>query len=221
MIRVRQIISSNLKKDLLKLIPKTQKDLKKKIKEIKCYYPTTLINLLPNTYSDFGLISEYMLRLSSADIHGEALKSVVFSQCQINLGDNTLNLMSTRRYIHNLMETRILLEKIHEEFTYDDSISYEYVEGHPDILSSTGIFEVKTSCKADTDWNDYLLQIFSYAALAISNNMPQSHIYIVLPLQASLWKFELREWFNHQQYIRLLCSYSLPENMAFGRRVWV
>lgn len=223
MFRVREIISNgDIKRKLLPLIPKDEKTCKEELKDVKAYYPSTFIKILPGKYSDFGLITEYMLRFSLDEISNDILKLVTEEISNVEIPETILNLMSTKRYLENIKNTRRVLDNLldeDEELMYDEEISYDIIEGHPDIITNKRIFEVKTSCKPVTDWNDYLLQIFSYAALSMINSHSQNIIHIVLPLQEVIWSFDVREWNKHEKFIEILSSFSPPseDDVMFGQ----
>lgn len=223
MFRVREIIKNgDIRAKLLRLIPKDEKSCKSELKDIKSYYPLNFIKLLPGSYSDFGLITEYMLQFPINEITSDTLRDVTFEISDINIPDKTLNLMSVKRYLENIRTTRKVLEDLldeDEELLYDQEMSHGIVEGHPDIMTHKGIFEIKTSCKVTVDWNDYLLQIFSYGALSLINGNAQTLIHLVLPLQEVIWTFDLSKWSKYRDFIEILNSYSLPnpEDVMFGQ----
>lgn len=220
--RVREIIRvPEIKAKLIRLIPKYEKDAKLQLKDVKSKYPDALVKLFPNTYSDLGLITEYVLRYSVDDINELTLSHVTEQVNHIQIPDKVLSLGSTRTYLEKIRQTRMLLDEQideDEEFIYDEELSFENVSGHPDIITYKRLFEVKTTCKAFTDWYDYLLQIFSYAAIALTNNMDLETINLVLPLQGDVWIYDVKNWTKHNEFMTILNSYEPPaeEDIEFG-----
>lgn len=228
-IHVRQIIKHpEIRKRLVNLLPRSAKDIKNELKDIKSYYPATLIKLLPNSYSDFGIVTEYLLRLDSDNINSESLSDIVSEYTGVKLEEKTLKLMTTKRYLNNVKETREILESIaevnNEDFIYDKTLALDKIEGNPDILTESKIFEVKTSGKPHTDWFDYLLQIFSY--LSISNKLELNHknIYIVLPLQEVVCELEAKNFKKSEEFLNVMLSIfnvDVPNDidLNFGRAI--
>lgn len=223
--RVREVISiPDIKSKLIRLIPKDEKDAKLELKDIKCTYPSALIKLLPNTYSDFGIITEYLLRYDVYEISIESLSHVTQTVTHIVIPDKVLSLGSTQTYLKNVKLTRIELNNIigeDEEFIYDEELTNENITGHPDIITYKRLFEVKTSCKIYTDWYDYLLQVFSYAAIAITNGMDIESIHLVLPLQGSVWIYDVKTWTKSKEYMDILNGFIPPdeEDIDFGMQL--
>lgn len=255
MYRVRQIISDkDLKKKLIKLIPKEIRDFKNEFEKeeiqkgtsIKSTYPTQLIKLLPNKYSDFGIITELLLRyVCNTEIDLEiSLKEILYEKFELILEERIFELKSTIKYLKNVKETKRKLfnildenfciredtkddeivtynSKINKANIYDREIIYNNVIGHPDILTNNGIFEIKTSCKIFTDWNDYLLQLFSYAALSKLNNLNHEKIYLILPLQELILEYEISNWERIDEYISQFLSFKTVnlDDIFFGQSI--
>ncbi len=223
--RVREVIQiPDVKAKLIRLIPKYEKDAKLSLKDIKSSYPAALIKLLPNTYSDFGIITEILLRSSIENINANSLLNITNEVLHIQIPETVLKLGSTQTYLSNVRATRFELDQTideDEEFLYDEELAFDNITGHPDIITYKRIYEVKTTCKAFTDWYDYLLQIFSYAAIAIRNGMDIEAIYLVLPLQGSIWIYDVKTWTKANEYIDILTSYKLPseEDCEFGMQL--
>ena len=202
MFRVRElIVNPQIKADLIKKIPVAVRKAKVALSNFKAYYPSPLINQLPNTYSDFGVLTEMLLRQNR--ISGEDVKMMTFMLFNVKLEDNIFRNMSIQRYVSNLNNTIEILQTLSEEFRYDEVLAINEIEGHPDIISEDAIFEVKTSVKVATDWDEYLLQIFAYAALSKSANLKHKTIYLVLPLQECVWYYDISKW-DHTKYLKLL-----------------
>lgn len=220
--RIREIIcNSDIKSKLVRLIPKEDKELRDEIKLLKCSYPSPLIKLLPNTYSDFGIITEIMLQ-SQSPCTAEILKNTILETLDLQIEEKILNLASVKQYIERVEVTRqMILEMLDpdEQLLYDCVLTNGDIEGHPDIMTSKKIFEVKTSCKAATDWYEYLTQVFSYAALSKDLNIQTIHI--VLPLHETIWSFDLTQWSKCEDYIKVLQSYEPYDldDVNFGRMI--
>lgn len=81
------------------------------------------------------------------------------------------------------------------------------LEGHPDY-STTGplgpaqIFEVKMTGQLKENWQDFLFQVFAYAALAPT----ATEIYLVLPLQEWIWGYNVSTWSKKSAYLAFLVA---------------
>lgn len=170
-------------------------------------YPQKLIKILPNTYSDFGIISETLLKKKAKNIH---LQKIVKESFNIDLDEDLLNLKSTQIYLENLNSTRRLVRNLaqDEELLYDIELTLNNISGHPDIMTENHIFEVKTSGNLSKSWTMYLLQTFCYAAL----NKNAKHIHIVLPLQNYVWSFDLQDWKKRDIFTKIIEDYA-PETL--------
>jgi deoxyribonuclease IV len=180
----------------------------------KHHYPTSFIKLLPKTYCDLGVITEYLLR---KDITTETLKTITQQICQIDIPDKVLKLKTVQRYLTSVKNTKeLLLTHIgNETILYDTTVTREncQIEGHPDVLTDTHVFEIKTSGKIKDSWKSFLLQVFTYAALHDSIKT----LHLVFPLQEYIWTFEITEssWPKKKEFIDLLLSYAKPSEESF------
>jgi deoxyribonuclease IV len=187
----------------------------------KHHYPSSLIKLLPNTYCDFGVVTELLLREEEITIH--TLKNIIQHNYNIIIPDKTLKLMTTTRYINSVIATKNLLDSLtqDEERLYNTVVSDDNceIEGHPDLISNNQIFEIKTSGKIKDSWKMFLLQVFTYAAL--TNDIKKVHL--VLPLQEYIWSFEITDssWPKKKEFMELLKSYAKPseDNKAFASEI--
>jgi deoxyribonuclease-4 len=219
--RVREILRDPMiRSRLTRLIPKDARSSGSDLKGTKTAYPQTMIKLFPDGYSDFGLITEHLLREPVID--DDALVQIVMDVTEIELENKTVKLMSTQRYLEDVRETQRHLRDVlnGEEPVYDVELESGRVQGHPDIISDTIVFEVKTSSKAATEWNSYLIQAFSYVALARANGLETRTVAVVLPLQRTVWYWDVTEW-DHTPYATELEAADPPsvEDRMFGLQV--
>lgn len=160
-IRVLQFLDDEeIKKVLLKNIPK----------DIKCpnldkhKYPQKLISIFPNTYSDFGVITEELLKKKPTS---KRLKKLIKKYTNIDVEDKILELKSTEHYLEKVAETRKLLKSEIKEndLLYDIELSLDIKNGrllgHPDILAGNTVYEVKTSGLVEKKWKDFILQVIT------------------------------------------------------------
>lgn len=77
------------------------------------------------------------------------------------------------------------------------------IVGHPDILTTSHIFEIKTTSRLKASWKDFLLQAFCYAALAPRTKF----LHIVLPLQNHIWTYDLSKWAKRAAFLEVLKGY--------------
>lgn len=208
-LRVRHILANmnpNQKADLKKLLP-----IQTTAPDIKTYpYPSALLNSLPKeeSYSILGLAAEEMLRVPVSEITDENLFKVVkrlqpaFSEIKVRKSK------TTEPFLNCLRTTRLGLEKVHRkkdgELTFEDQVISGSVEGHPDMRNRTQVFEVKLTGMMKQNWTDFLLQVFAYGAI-----LPEvKDLYLVLPLQKSIWHANIEGWDTRSDYLKCLTSWS-------------
>lgn len=229
-IRVRQIIhnlNTVQRADLKKLLPS----------KVSCpdfataKYPAALLSILqeftssnlnqdevgPHAY--LGIIAEELLRCVSTDITVKTLLEVIPGVCS-GLPKESLDKVksspSTQQFIDSLVATRKEIEKVlrtdssQGELHFEDEVVFESVSGHPDMWNKTQVFEVKLSGQLNNPkeksktWTDFLFQVFAYGAL-----MPTvTDLYLVLPLQKTVWHYELTSWSTREEYRKFLTSWS-------------
>ena len=176
--------------------------------DLKSKYPTLLVKALPRAYFDLGILAESLLRES--DVNLTVLEKHVKSLFKITLADNVLKAKSTSLFLDNIITTNNMVKEItNETLQYDKELSLKDCEiiGHPDIITKTHVFEIKTSGKIKDSWTKFLLQTFCYAALAPAT---VKQVHVVLPLQCHIWSFTLSEWSTRKEFTKLLTDYKAP-----------
>lgn len=194
-------------------------------------YPTTLMKEFPadnSAYSYLGVIAETLLQINDGhgDINEKDLDTVCIEVCGNAISKKTLSLATTQRFIQNINATRTKLTDVESSNPreYNKKIFVEgcSIEGHPDIVSGNSIFEVKTTGQIKTSWSQFLLQVFSYAALCPNASM----VYIVLPLSEHIWSWNVeKDWPKRKLFLDAMKSYGLVEedkpreNINFAREL--
>lgn len=204
MIRVLQALeSSSLRAKLRAKIPKAFLQ----APELDFKYPSPLIKALPKTYFDLGILSEVLLRLENCDVN--LMSEVVKRLFKVVLPENVLTLKSTLDYIDAIKATRSLIsDAAHgEKLDYNRELTLNSIQGHPDIITNSSVFEIKTSGRIKQDWSKFVLQAFCYAALA-----PHvKSVHIVLPLQKHVETFNLSQWPKRKDFTDILSSVQPPD----------
>ena len=190
MIRVRAALSdSDFCRKLRGKIPKEALSIPECTTSHK--YPCTLLKAFPDEHSSslLGIVTEELLKEHVIDLN--ALTSVCKRVNNIVLGENVLKAKTTTRYLENVRNTKNKLASVIGDSTckYNAAVSMEgcSIEGHPDILTDSAVFEVKTTGQLKQGWAMFLLQTFCYAALYPS----AKKIYVVLPLQETVWEWDV------------------------------
>ncbi|NDB86359.1 MAG: hypothetical protein EB127_27225, partial [Alphaproteobacteria bacterium] len=89
---------------------------------------------------------------------------------------------------------------------FEPTIQKGHVQGHPDILTQTRIFEIKLTGQLQKHWQDFLLQVYSYLSLHPS----VKSIHLVLPLQCRIWSASADEWIlTSPKFLQILESNSI------------
>jgi deoxyribonuclease-4 len=208
-LRVRQILShmhTTEKMALKKLLPKGLK-----MPEAEtARYPSALLGVLPKeeAYSILGCMAEEMLRYPVAEITKEILLESLRNYCEEvsdEMESAILKSKTTEPFLELLRQTKAKLDAVvREPLQYEQVLKHDAVEGHPDAMNSTQIFEVKLTGLLKQGWTDFLLQTFAYATMQPSVR----DVYIVLPLQQTVWRHCLEGWMGRKAFRDMLCNVS-------------
>jgi deoxyribonuclease-4 len=213
-IRVRALLSamnSMERAELKKLLPK---NVTMPTAET-ARYPNALLNVLPKgeSYSLLGWITEDMLRLSPGDITMENLVSVTKKWSATADTAKVVKSKTTEPFLTLLRETRRLFRfAARGDIRYDEVVYSENVEGHPDGRTATQIFEVKMTGQLKQNWVDFLFQVFAYGALAEET----TDIYLVLPMQQTVWHYALAGWTRRAEYRAFLEKAATKRDSSAG-----
>ena len=209
-IRVRNILSamdSSARANLKKLLPKkltmpvvpTEK------------YPSAILSIFPKdeSYSLLGFVAEDMLRLPSVDIILDSLHRVIaahYPAYSVAAQAKVTKSKTTAPFLAHLVATRVLLDAaVKGTLVFDTTVQAGAVQGHPDAQTATQIFEVKLTGMLKKNWVDFLFQVFAYAAL----HDAATDVYLVLPLQTTVWHAPLAGWKTRTQYREALNALSV------------
>jgi hypothetical protein len=167
-------------------------------------YPAALLAQLAEAepgeqYSLAGFITEDLLHYTPAEITVATLLATARNRCPVLTTiheEKIAKSKTTEPYLAHLRETRKKMRLASgsiDPFRYEEEVgSPGPVRGHPDMRTDTKIFEIKMTGRLKENWQDFLYQVFAYAALA-----PEAtDIYLVLPLQEMLWHFDARAWYG-------------------------
>jgi deoxyribonuclease-4 len=203
--RVRPILDSldtASKAQLKKLLPKVPSMPTDETRP----YPSMIVSKLPKPYqySYLGLIAEELLRHNAIDISIDLLISTlkkVYPEISVAACTAIQSSTTTLPFIELLQRVRAKLEaKKKGELRYDADLVFEDVQGHPDAISPTQVFEVKLTGMLKKGWTYFLLQAFAYAAL----EPKVEEVHIVLPLQETIWSFPVKGWARRTDYRNFL-----------------
>ena len=175
--------------------------------ELEFKYPTLLVKSLPKTYFDLGILTEVLLRYENTDI--TLVKQLCNQLFKIDIPSNVLSSKGTADYLESIEQTRLLIENVTQEehLEYNKELTLGNIQGHPDIITISHVFEIKTSGRVKQDWTKFVLQAFCYAALAPS----VKHLHIVLPLQKHIQSFNLSDWAKRKEFTDLLSNVQIPD----------
>ena len=199
--RVRQLLSlmdATGRASLKKLLPK--KLVMPAVATGK--YPSAILAVLPKeeSYSILGCVTEELLRLPSDLVTVAALHEAIvkfypeYTEAQ---KAKIVKSKTTQPFLDHIMATREKLDAVVKgELVFDTVVSYDAVEGHPDAQTPTQLFEVKMTGLLKKNWVDFLFQIFAYAAL----HEPATDVYLVLPLQDTVWHASVVGWTGRKAY---------------------
>ena len=217
-VRVRTILScldTKSKKVFIKLLPIST--LPPDSCKVPVKYPNAILTSLPKDecYSMLGILAESMIQHPVLEITLATLLAELDKICPLTpvQKEKITKSKTTVPFLNHLISTRTKLDSILiGESTFNRTISHKNVEGHPDILTPTQIFEVKMTGQLEKNWVDFLLQVYSYAA--ISNK--STELYLVLPMQEQIVSLQLSLWSadNRSKWLTLLQSRSVQPNIS-------
>ena len=210
--RVRQLLSlmdSQNRASLKKLLPK-----KLVMPDVATgKYPSAILSVFPKGESNslLGCVAEELLRLPVAQVNLVTLHTAIAKYypeySEINK-TKVVKSKTTQPFLDHIVATRTKLDAVVKgPLTFDTVVSYEAVEGHPDAQTPTQLFEVKLTGLLKKNWVDFLFQIFAYAAL----HEPATDVYLVLPLQDTVWHSSVSTWTNRKAYRDFLNTLSKAE----------
>lgn len=217
-IRVRQILSAmdlQTRNNLKKLLPK---GLKMPDEDSTGRYPNALLGILNHEeqYALLGCIAEEMLGYPVAKITFETLEATVL-KWQPDLTPVALTKLktsvTTEPFLTHLRTTRAKMDEVVKgPLQGETAVQYQCVQGHPDARTPTQLFEIKLTGMLKKNWQAFLFQTFAYAALEPA----ATDIYIVLPLQDTVWHHNVQTWVNRTQYRDALveAAIKLQQNSA-------
>ena len=216
--RVRYILEhmdSQKRAELKKLLPSNTK-----LPEFSpAKIPSGIISALPKEecYSILGIVAEEMLRLPSAEIDLEGLLSVLTLHAPSLDEGKVKRSTTTQPFVDCLIETRKKLEAVirpnEGEMKYEEEVTGDCVEGHPDMWNKTQIFEVKCSgelnnpIKKSALWTSFVFQLFAYGSL----RKEATDLYLVLPLQKEVIHYDIRKWEQRTAFRDFLSNWSKQE----------
>ena len=180
--------------------------------------PSAVMKELPaaEAASLVGIITEQLLQsevgLTAADF-AEACQRIA----NVRPSEAALRSVTTRRYLEAVEATRqAFRESAVGPLAFNPQVGLEgcIIQGHPDALTDTQIFEVKTTTRLEASWTDFLMQLFSYAAL----HPAAATVHMVLPLQTMIWTYDVSRWAKRAAFTTVLRAYRVP--VAMPHPVW-
>ena len=168
-------------------------------------YPSAILSAFPKgeQYSYLGILAESLLRepvAGVAELQAEMRTLGVHAERAAKAAASK----TTPPFLAAIAETRRLLEMLGgaTEAEFEPAIAAGSVVGHPDILTRTQVFEVKLTGEPMRHWRDFLMQVFAYASLAPA----ATHVHLVLPLQKTIWSYDVRGWTERAAYLTKMQS---------------
>lgn len=217
MLRVREALGdSRLRNALRHKLPKTILSMP----NIKLSTATPTALLKEIDCIELGCLTEVLLQ--SEELLSSTVLIRVTRQMYSNksISDSTWSSQSTHRYLESVESTRVKVRAILDGqlCSYNSEVSQPqcYIVGHPDILSKSHIFEVKTTRKMKLDWKNFIYQLFCYAALEPT----ASQVHLVFPLQQYIWSYDLSaadSWPKREAFLALMIQHQTQPVSAESR----
>jgi deoxyribonuclease-4 len=210
-LRVRDLLShmdATERRALKALLPKCP------VIEVDTYpYPNALMSLLPKDerYSLLGCIAEEVLRSEPTIESFLAAIQKWFPAFDKAMEDKLLKSKTSAAFLDHLTATREKLDKVVKgTLVFDTEVEFGMAQGHPDAQTDTQVFEVKLTGQLEKNWLDFLFQVFAYGALSPATQ----DLYLVLPLQRTVWHQDIRGWANRVAYRDFLHTLSVKRQDA-------
>jgi hypothetical protein len=168
-------------------------------------YPAALLGIFPKdeSYSLLGCVTEELLRLPVAEIGLAAIHAAVRKWYPAVTPELLLKVSKSKTtdpFLENVRATRLALDSVvRGSLRFDTEVDGGAdcaVQGHPDAQTETQLFEVKMTGLLSKNWVDFLFQVFAYGAL----HPAATDVYLVLPLQRTVWSFSLAGWTKRAEY---------------------
>lgn len=192
-------------------------------------YPSALLSLCASVpsvggkggaYAWLGIVAEELLRRPAAEIRAGALSGILMRMNPRTPHASLVKLFNsatTQPFLYCVKETREQVEAVargplrFEEVVRSASGA---VQGHPDARTDTQIFEVKLTGQLRENWLSFLFQLFAYGALAHE----VEELFLVLPLQKSVVRFDVRGWSGRAAYAAELERAAAGQGAGFSSR---
>lgn len=172
-------------------------------------YPAALLAQLAvaaptEQYSLAGCITEELMRLPPEAVTKEALVTTTQRICPAFSAISITKLLksvTTEPYLNHIRETIKKMRAVAiGTFRIEEEVGSGPVRGHPDLRTDTQVFEIKMTGRLRENWQDFLYQVFAYAALAPD----VTDLYLVLPLQEIVWHYDVRTWTGREAFRGIL-----------------
>lgn len=109
------------------------------------------------------------------------------------------------RYFEMILKGLVKTRRVGSNLLHEHELADRQVTGHPDILDldSHTIVDVKTTSKFASMAEGAYLQILAYVALARVEQIPITHVGLILPLQREWILWDIQSW-NSASFLELL-----------------
>jgi endonuclease IV len=169
-------------------------------------YPSALLGVLNKgeEYALLGCIAEDMLRFEKENICWSNLKKIILKH-QPSMEEGLIAKVEKSKTTEPFLEVlRVTREKMDEivrgELQGETQIIRDLVEGHPDARTVDQLFEIKLTGMLKDNWTDFMLQLFAYGSI----DTGVKDLYLVLPLQQTVLRYNLKDWTKRDDYHKVL-----------------
>ncbi len=169
------------------------------------------------SFDHFGLFCDYLVRKIMSQYYDTS--SCLYSPPDKTWQDDLYNIyeITSNMYNYEKMDKNSLYKYINffkaiekyiksydkDEYLFDQEWCYESIQGHPDIISSNIIYDIKTTTKFQSMREETILQLLSYYCLCKTNLLNHTIVSVILPMQKKTILYDLSEW-NWLPFLNLL-----------------
>jgi len=152
-------------------------------------------------YSAFGLFMEKIIQHSLL-LKQEDLYDVI-EECQDEVPEEFRQYFKPIEYLE-------IGEMVREHFpddlpTFEPEWDVEEVQGHPDVVEDDCVYDIKTTGRFNAMRTETIFQILSYYCLAQKQDLPVTHIGLILPAQLTIFRYDISDW-DWEPFWKELCG---------------
>lgn len=173
----------------------------------------------PNVYQH--MVNTMQTYSSSKNMNDIAKSSINLAWCM--LGTSPYTIQDIYSYVPSMVNTVKDLAvrwQTYENYLgyniqYNATITYQNIQGHPDILTDTAVLDIKTTSSFKGMAEYSCMQVLAYYALLKASNPNTTVRYVgfVLPMQREIYIFDVSNW-DSSSFLNVLLESANPTQVS-------